>query len=148
MSRHRTIAVMTAPPDDFAALRPGGRGFLRYLAVGAVATAVHYAVLIGLVEAGHVAPRFAAAAGAWIGAQVAFAGNARFTFGHQAGGLPAWWRFQVTALAGAAISFAVVAVGVRFGVYYLLAQLLATAIAVFATYEINRRWSFATRRRP
>ncbi|HZV93492.1 MAG TPA: GtrA family protein [Caldimonas sp.] len=139
---------MTAPPDDFAAPPPGGRNFLRYLAVGAVATAVHYAVLVTLVEAGHVAPRFAAAAGAWIGAQVAFAGNARFTFGHAAGGVSAWWRFQLTALIGAAISFAVVAAGVRLGLHYLLAQVVATAIAVFATYEINRRWSFATPRRP
>jgi putative flippase GtrA len=41
------------------------------------------------------------------------------------------------------ISFAIVAAGVRAGLHYLLAQVLATLVTVFVTYEINRRWSFA-----
>ena len=57
-----------------------GSRFFQYAAVGAVATAVHYAILVGLVEAGVLAPQRAAALGAWVGAQVAFAGNAAFTF--------------------------------------------------------------------
>jgi len=36
-----------------------------------------------------------------------------------------------------------VAVGVRAGMYYLIAQAAATLVALFVTYEINRRWSFA-----
>ena len=118
--------------------------FLRYAGVGAVATAVHYAVLVALVEGAGIAPRFAAAAGAWIGAQVAFAGNARFTFVGAPATIGSWLRFQVTALVGAAISFTVVALGVRAGLHYLVAQAIATLVALFATYEINRRWSFAT----
>ena len=124
--------------------------FLQYAAVGAVATAAHYAILVGLVEARLLAPEHAAALGAWLGAQVAFAGNAAFTFrGH--GATPrAWLRFQVTALFGAILSFALVALGVRLGVHYLLAQLVATLINLLVTFEINRRWSFAspTPRRP
>ena len=54
--------------------------FFQYAAVGAVATAAHYAILVGLVEAHLLAPQRAAALGAWVGAQVAFAGNAAFTF--------------------------------------------------------------------
>ncbi len=57
-----------------------GNRFLKYAAVGVVATAAHYAILVGLVEAGALAPQRAAALGAWVGAQVAFAGNAAFTF--------------------------------------------------------------------
>ena len=117
--------------------------FLRYASVGAAATAVHYSVLVGLVESSLLAPRFAAASGAWIGAQVAFAGNAWFTFAGAALTWGAWLRFQITALAGAVISFAIVAAGVRAGLHYLLAQVLATLVTVFVTYEINRRWSFA-----
>jgi putative flippase GtrA len=128
---------------DDAAASAGAKRFLRYAGVGAVATAVHYAVLVGLVEGPGLAPSFAAAIGAWIGAQVAFAGNAWFTFGGAPRTFGAWLRFQITAVVGAAISFAIVAAGVRAGVHYLIAQVVATAVALFATYEINRRWSFA-----
>ena len=130
-------------PSHDAVVPASARHFLRYAGVGAAATAVHYAVLVGLVEGAGMAPRFAAAIGAWIGAQVAFAGNARFNFGAGPVTLRAWLRFQITAAVGAAISFTIVAVGVRAGMYYLIAQAAATLVALFVTYEINRRWSFA-----
>ncbi|MEO8921699.1 MAG: GtrA family protein [Caldimonas sp.] len=122
--------------------------FLRYAGVGAVATIVHYAILIGLVEGAALAPRFAAATGAWIGAQVAFAGNAWFTFNGVPATVRVWLRFQITAAVGAALSFTLVAIGVRAGVHYLIAQAFATLVTLFITYEINRRWSFATSIRP
>jgi len=127
-----------------------GKRFLQYAAVGAVATAVHYAILIGLVEGDLLAPQRAAALGAWIGAQVAFAGNAAFTFRGNGATVGAWLRFQVTAVIGAVLSFALVALGVHLGLHYLLAQIAATLINVVVTFEINRRWSFAspTPRRP
>jgi len=126
------------------------RRFLQYAVVGAVATAVHYAILVSLVEAGLLAPQRAAALGAWVGAQVAFAGNAAFTFRGRGATFGAWLRFQATAVLGAALSFALVALGVGIGVHYLLAQVAATLIVLLVTFEINRRWSFAspTPRRP
>ncbi|HEY2559713.1 MAG TPA: GtrA family protein [Caldimonas sp.] len=117
--------------------------FLQYAAVGAVATATHYAILVGLVEAGWLEAPRAAALGAWVGAQVAFAGNAAFTFRDSRATVGAWLRFQVTALVGAALSFGLVAGGVRLGVHYLLAQVVATLVTLGVTFEINRRWSFA-----
>ena len=127
-----------------------GNRFLQYAAVGAVATAAHYAILVGLVEAGVLAPQRAAALGAWVGAQVAFAGNAAFTFRGRGATLAGWLRFQITAVVGALLSFALVALGVRLGLHYLLAQVVATLINLVVTFEINRRWSFAspTPRRP
>jgi putative flippase GtrA len=118
--------------------------FLQYAAVGAVATAVHYAILVGLVEAGWLAPERAAALGAWVGAQVAFIGNAAFTFRGARASLGSWLRFQTTALLGAALSFGLVALGTRLGVHYLLAQVVATLVTLVVTFEINRRWSFAS----
>jgi putative flippase GtrA len=127
-----------------------GNRFLQYAAVGAVATAAHYAILVGLVEAGVLAPQRAAALGAWVGAQVAFAGNAAFTFRGSGARLGGWLRFQITAVIGALLSFALVALGVRLGLHYLLAQVVATLVNLVVTFEINRRWSFAspTPRRP
>ncbi len=55
-----------------------------------------------------------------------------------------WLRFQVTAVVGAVLSFALVALGVRAGLHYLLAQVVATCINLVVTFEINRRWSFAS----
>lgn len=116
---------------------------VRYAAVGIAATAVHYALLVATVEAGWLRPPVAAAFGAVVGAQVAFVGNAWFTFRGTALTLGAWWRFQLTALIGAALSYAIVAAGERIGLHYLAAQVVATLAAMLATYEINRRWSFA-----
>jgi putative flippase GtrA len=120
--------------------------FLQYAAVGAVATAAHYAILVGLVEAHLLAPERAAALGAWVGAQVAFVGNAAFTFRAHGATLAAWLRFQVTAAFGALLSFVLVAVGVRLGAHYVLAQIVATLVNLVLTFEINRRWSFASPR--
>lgn len=117
--------------------------FWRYAAVGAVATAVHYAILAGAVEAGLLAPPRAAALGAWVGAQVAFAGNAAFTFRGAGASMGGWLRFQVTAVLGAVLSYALVALGVRLGLHYLAAQVVATLLNLVVTFEINRRWSFA-----
>ena len=117
--------------------------WLRYGAVGGVATGVHYAVLAGLVELGQWPPPLAAGAGAAIGAQVGFAGNRWFTFAHDKPWLPAWWRFQLTALLGGLVSMTVVAAGTRLHLHYLLAQAAATLLALLLTYLINKRWAFA-----
>lgn len=129
--------------------RPGLSGrwqrapaWLRYGAVGGVATVAHYAVLAGLVEGGHWPPPLAAGAGAALGAQLGFVGNRCFTFAHQGPWLPAWWRFQLTALLGGLVSMVVVAAGTRAGLHYLLAQAAATLLALVLTYLINKRWAF------
>lgn len=117
--------------------------FLRYLFVGVAATAAHWALMALLVEVFGVAAWLASGLGAVLGAQVAFFGNRRFTFGHTAAWGPAWWKFMGTALFGAGLGMAVVAVGVASGWHYLLAQALATAIVVLLTFLINRGWTFA-----
>ena len=118
------------------------RMFRRYLAVGVCATAVHYAVLVGLVQGQLLPAGPAAGLGAWIGAQVAYAGNARFTFAGAPPSLVSWLRFQATAGFGAALSFLIVGGAVAVHLPYLLAQVVATALTVSITYAINKRWSF------
>ena len=116
--------------------------FLRYTSVGALATAVHYALLVIGVEA-FGWPAFAASGfGAVVGAQVAYAGNRRFTFAHRGSVRASWPRFQATALVGAAVGMGIVALGVRWGVHYLLAQMVATGASLLLTFGINRAWSF------
>jgi putative flippase GtrA len=115
---------------------------LRYAGVGAAATAVHYALLTAGVELGSWRPAWAAGFGAAVGAQVAYLGNRWFTFNHRGPWWSSWWRFQGTALIGVVASSALVALGGRLGVHYLLAQLVATVLAMLLTFAVNRRWSF------
>ena len=118
------------------------RHFIRYTAVGAVATALHYLLLVLCVERGEWRAFAASGFGAVVGAQVAYAGNRWFTFAHRGNMGTSWPRFQATALIGALLGMAVVALGVRLGVHYLIAQVLATLTSLLLTFAINRIWTF------
>jgi putative flippase GtrA len=120
-----------------------GRPFLRYVAVGAVATLAHWALLALLVEATLAPAWLGSGAGAVLGAQVAFFGNRRFTFGHAGAVGTSWWRFMGTAAAGAIVGMAIVGGGVALGLHYLLAQAVATSVVVVLTFAVNRGWTFA-----
>lgn len=119
------------------------RHFLRYTGVGAIATLVHYLVLVAGVELAHWPAFIASGVGAVVGAQVAYAGNRWFTFAHTGAVRSSWPRFQTTALLGALLGMAVVALGVRIGLHYVLAQMLATLLSLVLTFAINRVWTFA-----
>jgi hypothetical protein len=120
----------------------------RYAAVGALATAVHWAVLVAGVMWAHRPAWQASGLGAVLGAQVAFAGNRALTFEHRGCWYAAWWRFQGTAAFGALLSMGLVALSQAAGLHYLLGQALATAMAMVVTYGVNLRWSFAATRGP
>lgn len=115
---------------------------LRYASVGGLATAAHWALLAVLVEGAGMAPWVASGCGAVLGAQVAFFGNRRYTFGHAGPLWPAWWRFMGTAALGGGVGMAVVAAGVALGLHYLPAQAVATAVGLLLTYTVNRVWTF------
>ena len=119
------------------------RHFIRYSAVGVLATAVHYLVLIACVEGARWPAFIGSGTGAVVGAQVAYAGNRWFTFAHTGAMRASWPRFQATALIGALIGMAVVGLGVRLGVHYVLAQVVATLLSLVLTFAINRVWTFA-----
>lgn len=118
------------------------RRFVRYALVGGIATAVHYALLAGVVELLRWPAWLGSGIGALAGAQVAFAGNRVYTFAHRGDIAPAWVRFQGTAAAGALLGMAIVGAGVRVGVHYLAAQVLATLAGLLLTFAINRAWTF------
>ncbi len=117
-------------------------GLWRYSLVGAVSTAAHYALLALCVERGWLPAYLASGLGAVVGAQVAYVGNRVFTFGHRGGITASWVKFQATALLGALLGMAVVGGLVAMGWHYLLAQVLATAVVMGLTYQVNRVWAF------
>jgi putative flippase GtrA len=118
------------------------RHFSRYTLVGVFATAAHYLTLVGCVEAASWPAWLGSGIGAAVGAQVAYAGNRWFTFAHRGHIGASWPRFMLTALIGALLGMAIVACGVRLGVHYLIAQVLATLTSLVLTFAINRAWTF------
>ena len=118
------------------------RHFSRYTLVGAVATAAHYGVLVAWVECAGLAAWLGSGIGAVVGAQLAYAGNRWFTFAHRGAVGASWPRFMLTALGGALLGMAIVALGVRFGLHYLIAQGTATLTSLVLTFAINRAWTF------
>ena len=119
------------------------RPMLRYAAVGAAATALHYALLAGLVEFGGLPAAPSAALGAVAGAQLAYVGNRQLTFSDRRHAWwSSWWRFQLVAVGGALLSAGLVALGARLGVHYLAAQVGATLLTMLVTYRANARHTF------
>jgi putative flippase GtrA len=117
---------------------------LSYALFGGLATAVHYLVLVALVELAGVGAGLAAATGASGGALAAYAGNRRFSFASDAALRRALPRFLLVAALGAATSAALVFAGTEwFGLHYLLPQAAATALVLFGGFMLNRRWTFA-----
>jgi putative flippase GtrA len=115
-----------------------------YALVGVLATAVHYLVLVTLVELAGLEAGIAAAIGAVAGALAAYFGNRRFTFASRAAHGRALPRFLAVAALGVVMSAAIVFAGTEWlGLHYLLPQVVATALVFVCGYVLNRRWTFA-----
>ena len=119
------------------------RQFVNYSAAGAVATVIHYLVLVVLVELVHRPAWQGALSGAVVGAIVGYGLNHRITFRSSKLHRVALPRFAAVALTGIVLQVVVVAVGTElFRWHYIAAQLAATAVALLATFVMNRQWTF------
>ncbi|HVY87186.1 MAG TPA: GtrA family protein [Caulobacterales bacterium] len=114
------------------------RQFVRFAAVGAVATAVHYSILIGLKEGLGVAPVVATTLGYSAGALVSYTLNRRFTFDVKPEFATGLVKFLIVVFIGALINGAIVAGLIRVGLYYLLAQVIATALVLIWNFVASR----------
>ena len=119
--------------------------FFWYIVSGGIATAVHYAVLIALVETSSLSAAPSAAIGTLCGACVSYMLNRRTTFrASNAGHGHAVPRFTAIVLLGAFLNGVLVWLGVNLlGWHYLLAQALATVLVMGLTFRLNRLWTFA-----
>lgn len=117
--------------------------FLRYAGAGAIGTAVHYAVLVALVQGLQAGAVVASTIGAMVGAGINYALNHRFTFASDASHRRALPRFAAVAAAGIALNALVMAgVLALAGPHYLVAQVAATLAVLAAGYFANRAWTF------
>lgn len=120
-------------------------GFFWYTVAGGIATAVHYAVLLVLVEVFARAPSPSAVLGALCGAVVSYLFNRYLTFpGARVRHQLAIPKFLLVSLMGALVNGALVWAGIHWlAWHYLLAQAVATLLVLGLTYRLNRSWTFA-----
>jgi putative flippase GtrA len=118
--------------------------FFRFLGVGGLCTAIHYAIMAALVALGWMAPVAASTLGFSISAVLNYRLNHQFTFQSGRTHAAALPRFIIVALTGLLINGALVAFAVSaLQLHYVLAQLIATAGTVVWNFAVARTWAFA-----
>jgi putative flippase GtrA len=121
-----------------------GPQFLRFIVVGIVATAIHYALLIAFVELLGWDPVPASALGFALSACVNYVLNRGFTFQSKAKHTQAALRFAIVALTGLGwTALLMYALTDRLNFAYLLAQVCTTGLVLIWNFFGNALWSFA-----
>jgi len=116
--------------------------FVRFGLVGAIATAIQYALLVLLVHVAGMAPTPASSIGFILSAGVNYLLNYRFTFQSSRAHGPAAAKFGLLAGAGLLINGAIMHLMTGAGVHYLLAQVCATSVVLFWNFVGNSVWTF------
>jgi putative flippase GtrA len=116
-----------------------------FVLVGLIATALHYAVLIGLKELFGWAAVPATLAGYICGGLLSYVLNRRHTFDSDRPHAEAGWRFALVALVGFFLTWGLMRLLVEaWGAPYLPAQMLTTGLVMVWNFLANRLWTFAT----
>lgn len=117
---------------------------VKFVWVGAAATAVQYLVLFLLVHFGSERPATASAIGYGLAACVSYVLNYFITFSSRRGHSSAIIRFATVAGIGLMFNFSIVVVANEIlGIYYLAAQVLATVTVLGWNFLANRNWTFS-----
>jgi len=121
---------------------PVVRDFLRFAMVGALATAVHYSVLIAMTELGHIGPVPATICGFFAGALVSYILNRRYTFATKPEFSKGLAKYLLVIAIGAVINAGIVAAFVGSGVHYMIGQVIATGIVLIWNFGAARAFVF------
>lgn len=118
--------------------RPIVQQFLRFAMVGAVATAIHYAILIALVELSGVNPILATSLGFICASVVSYLMNRAVTFKAQNDFTRGLLLFVALGSVGLVLNAAIMGALTNAGLSYILAQICATGIVLI--------WNFGSAR--
>jgi putative flippase GtrA len=129
-------------PHRISPLRAFGAQFSKFALAGGAGTAAHYLVLLALVSLAGMPPGRAAFAGAVVGACVVYLLNRRFTFASKRSHAATLPRFALVAALGAVLNGAVVGLLSAAGVYFLLAQVVATGVILVINFIVSKLWIF------
>jgi putative flippase GtrA len=119
------------------------RQFSSFVVVGFIATGVHYALLIGLVEIAGISAVAAALVGYGAGGTVSYGLNRRLTFRTKLPHEAAVSRFTVVAAVGFGLTYIFMSLLVNgAGIPYLPAQVATTGIVLLWNFAVHRMWTF------
>lgn len=119
------------------------RQFVSFAGVGAIATAGHYLILIVLVQFYSLNPTLASGIGAVAGALISYGLNYHYTFRSNSSHALSIAKFFAVAGVGLVLNSLSMLICIEvFGVYYLLSQVLATALVLIWSFAANRAWTF------
>jgi putative flippase GtrA len=119
------------------------RQLIRFLGVGAVATLLQYAILIGLVELAAFDPVLASATGFVISAVFNYLANYHLTFSSNQPHATAATRFVLVASIGLLLNTSSMYLLVDLlAAQYIVAQVLSTGVALIWNFHANRRWTY------
>jgi putative flippase GtrA len=122
--------------------------FGRFLAVGAVCTALQYAILVALVQLSAASAALASSIGFAAAACVNYIANYLFTFRSDSPHAVAAPRFAATALAGLLQTYAFMWVLVQhLHVNYLVAQVATTGVVLAFNFVTLSCWTYVSPRR-
>jgi putative flippase GtrA len=120
------------------------RRMLSFAAIGGIATAAQYAILIFLVEFASLAAFVASGIGYIFSAVLNYWLNYHLTFQSQKRHFDSGPKFMLIAAVGLGINSGVVAIGTEvLAVNYILVQIVATAIVLAWNFTANSAWTFA-----
>ena len=116
---------------------------LSFTFVGVIATAVHYGILIALVELWDLSPVTGSAIGAFGGAVVSYGLNRSVTFKARGAHAVTASRFFIVAVAALVVNTALMALFVDgVSMPYIPAQIVTTGLLVILTFGANKLWTF------
>jgi putative flippase GtrA len=120
------------------------RQFSSFVAVSFIATGVHYALLIALVELAGISAVAAALIGFGAGGTVSYGLNRRHVFRSDRPHHAAASRFALVAAVGFGLTFLFMSLLVNAaGVPYLAAQVATTGIVMFWNFAAHKIWTFS-----
>ena len=122
------------------------RKFARFAGVGAVATAIQYAILVALVQGLGAEPTPASTLGFAVSVVFNYFANRRWTFRSERAHASAAPRFFLVQGVGLGLNGLLVYLGAEvLGVNYLLAQVAATGVVLVWNFFSHLLWSFSER---
>jgi len=117
------------------------RQFISFSIIGAVGTAAHFAVLIVSVQALSMSPVSGSLAGFITGAIINYLLNYYVTFKSTNRHLDSSLKFFTIAMIGLGLNTAIMYIMSQW-LYYLISQVIATAIVLIWNFLCNRFWTF------
>ncbi len=117
--------------------------FIRFLGVGGLATIFQYALLILFVELLFIPKVPSSIISFSLSALLNYWLNFHFTFKSNKSHKEALPKFLIIALIGLLINTCVFMLSIKYlGVYYLVAQIIATAVTLVWNFTVNNLWTF------